>query len=444
MKPRAIEGDVPLDLEIRNNESIMIISKDQSFLTHGIHKFPAKFFPELPRYLIRKYSNKNDLVFDPMCGSGTTILEAVLEGRNAIGTDIDPIAEIVSKAKITAINPTTLDKCRKIIFKEILKKVATGYKPKIPEFNYRDSWFEPFVLRELAIIKESVDSIKTNGYRKSEAETLHRFFNVVFSSIVRDVSNADPHCTRTVIRKNLKKNIGEWDTTLLFLSNAEKQIDHMGEFYNRCKVLKTKPKVQIKRIDARNTELPAESVSLAVTSPPYVNAVDYPRTHQLELYWLGLINGTPLSEIKRNYIGTETVYRSEYDEMQQTGYPKLDNLIWDIYKIDKRRAFIVFKFFKDMEANLKEVYKVLKKGGRYCIVIGNNTIRGHEVLSQDIITEIATSKNVGFDLEKIFHSGLINHFIKIPRKERMQGEWVLVLKKPIKPSQARLNNYHSN
>lgn len=444
MKPRVIEGDVPLDMEIRNNESIMIISKDQSFLTHGIHKFPAKFFPELPRYLIRKYSNKDDLVLDPMCGSGTTILEAILEGRNAIGTDIDPIAEIVSKTKTTPINPTTLDKCRRIIFKEILKKVATGYKPQIPEFNYRDCWFEPFVLRELAIIKESVDSIKANGYSKKEADNLHRFFNVVFSSIVRDVSNADPHCTRTVIRKKLKKNIDEWDTTLHFLSSAEKQIDHMGEFYNRCKALSTKPEVKIKRIDARNTELPVESVSLAVTSPPYVNAVDYPRTHQLELYWLGLINGTPLSEMKRNYIGTETVYRREYDEMQQSGYPKLDKLVSDIYQIDPRRAFIVFKFFKDMEANLKEVYRVLKKEGRYCIVIGNNTIRGHEVLSQEIMTEIATSNNIGFELEKRFHSGLINHFIKIPRKERMQGEWVLVLRKLIKPSQARLSNYHSS
>ena len=77
-----IEGDLEPSLDIPNGSNILIISKDQSYLTHGIHKFPAKFFPELPRYLIRKYSDPGDYVLDPMCGSGPTVLEAMLNKRN--------------------------------------------------------------------------------------------------------------------------------------------------------------------------------------------------------------------------------------------------------------------------------------------------------------------------------------------------------------------------
>ncbi|MFW9800559.1 MAG: hypothetical protein ACFFD9_08990, partial [Candidatus Thorarchaeota archaeon] len=70
-EPLEFQGDIDPDISIPNHARILIISRDQSFLTHGIHKFPAKFFPELPRYLIRKYSEWNHQVLDPMCGSGT-------------------------------------------------------------------------------------------------------------------------------------------------------------------------------------------------------------------------------------------------------------------------------------------------------------------------------------------------------------------------------------
>ena len=82
-----------------------------------------------------------------------------------------------------------------------------------------------------------------------------------------------------------------------------------------------------------------------------------------------------------------------------------------------------------MEAQLRESYRILKPGAHYCIVIGNNLIRGVQVKSHEILAEIA-QKQIGFKCEKMFFSKLIRHFIRIPRPERMLGEWVLVLKKP--------------
>ena len=71
-KVTRVDGEIPVNLPIKNEDRILFISYDQSILTHGLHKYPAKFFPELPRWLIKRYSNEYDTILDPFCGSGTT------------------------------------------------------------------------------------------------------------------------------------------------------------------------------------------------------------------------------------------------------------------------------------------------------------------------------------------------------------------------------------
>jgi hypothetical protein len=277
-------------------------------------------------------------------------------------------------------------------------------------------------LRELAIISECVDSLNSK-YNND----IGNFFRVILSSIIRDMSNADPHCTRTVLRKKVIKRISPGDTLTKFAEKLLHQYNSMSELFEISKTLDIHD-VRLPLGNALDTGLESDSIDLAVTSPPYINAVDYPRTHQLEMYWLGLLGDSPLSHVKREYIGTETVYKNEYVELKTSGYETLDPILERIFSSDPRRSFIVYKFFEDMKNQLAETYRVLKPGGRYCITIGNNLIRGVEVNSDRILSEIATSV-VGFEQELTFFSKLIRHFIRIPRPERMMGEWILVLKK---------------
>jgi len=138
-----IEGDLDTSLDIPNGGNILIISKDQSYLTHGIHKFPAKFFPELPRYLIRKYSKPGGYVLDPMCGSGTTVLEAMLNKRIGIGLDIDPIALLITKVKTTPIERESL-KTAGTLLEQQIKKLdnSAEYNPiSFPSFTTATNGF---------------------------------------------------------------------------------------------------------------------------------------------------------------------------------------------------------------------------------------------------------------------------------------------------------------
>ncbi len=422
-----IVGDIDPNTEIPDGSSILIVSKDQSYLTHGIHKFPAKFFPELPRYLIRKYSSPQSIVLDPMCGSGTVVLEALLNSREGIGIDIDPMAHLITKVKTTPLEPTSLQLAAASLVMQVQKlDSATEYTPNIPQFHYRDNWFQPSVLRELALINDSIELV-SSSLPIEVCNDFQDFFKVIMSSIIRDMSNADPHCTRTVLRKKVVKKISPGDTLSRFKEVLLEQCKNMTEFSHVCEDLQFL-KISLPDTNALETGLVHETVDLAITSPPYINAVDYPRTHQLEMYWLGFLGDGPLSKLKRTYIGTETVYKHEYENLKTLGITTLDTLLERIYQQDPRRSYIVFKFFDEMKRQLSETLRVLKPGGRYCIAIGNNIVRGVRINSHDILAQIAT-EHVGFSLERMFFSRLIRHFIKIPRQERMVGEWVLVLRK---------------
>jgi len=80
-----------------------------------------------------------------------------------------------------------------------------------------------------------------------------------------------------------------------------------------------------------------------------------------------------------------------------------------------------------MNENLKEVFRVLKKDGRYIIVIGNNKIRGEIFESWKYLMNL--SEKIGFTVENYFGSEIIKHFIKVPREERINTDWIIILKK---------------
>ena len=92
----------PIDL---SGEFRKYIGKQVSYATHGIHRYPAKFIPQIPRFCIESYSEIGDDVLDPFMGSGTTLLESFILGRNSYGIDIHPLARLIAKVKTTPLIP---------------------------------------------------------------------------------------------------------------------------------------------------------------------------------------------------------------------------------------------------------------------------------------------------------------------------------------------------
>ena len=412
-----IEGDIPRDLDISQpGKRFLFISRDQRAYTHGLHKYPAKFFPELPRWIIERYSRPGELVLDPFMGSGTTNLEAMLLGRPSVGVDIDPFSRFLARVKTTPLEPGELRAAVAELTARLDGFDADRDGGDIPEFPYRDNWFKPYVLRELAYIKGGIAGLACS-------QAVKDFLLAAFSSVIRRASQADNNCTRTVIRKKLDKRIEPGYAISLFRKRMEGNVAGMLALAERAAAAVTIP------TNCSATDLaayPDGNFDLALTSPPYLNAVDYPRTHQLEMYWLGLAAGS-LRDLKRQHVGTEVVTAAEYAELQQTGIASADGVIGDIFAADPRRAGIAYRYVQDMVKNLAEVNRVLKPGGKYVLVVGSNMMRGRTFETWRYLREAAPG--LGYRIETWFVSGIINHFIKVPRAERIEDDCILVLEK---------------
>ena len=181
--------------------------------------------------------------------------------------------------------------------------------------------------------------------------------------------------------------------------------------------------------DARTVSA-IHSVDLGVTSPPYINAYDYVRSLKFEDLWLGLADDAQLRNNRRKYIGTEISgsFYETYNYASQSN--TLSPLVENISKVDSKRAGVVSTYFEDMALNMLSVKDVLKQGGRYVIVVGDSNIRGQEIPTAKVLTEIAEQN--GFTYELSFKYVIRDRYLHLPRGGRggiIKFDEILVLKK---------------
>lgn len=153
--------------------------KDTAYITHGYHRYPAKFIPQIVSRLAEKYTIKGDLIVDPFGGCGTTLVESKVMGRPSIAVDINPVAVLITKAKITPIDPVKIEK----EFSKLenrLEIYSDKTKVKAHEHERIDYWFKPEEKRRLAFIFAEISKIKD--------QDVQDFFFCGFSNILKNCS----------------------------------------------------------------------------------------------------------------------------------------------------------------------------------------------------------------------------------------------------------------
>lgn len=362
--------------------------------THGYHRYPAKFIPQLVEKLIEEYAPKKDAhIDDPFFGCGTTIVTGISRGFKASGTDINGIAYLMTKVKSTPIEPNYLD--REI--KQFLAKIKylgnaqitlfdRDIKPLIPErhidkINY---WFT----RENKI---EIGKILRVIYEE-EDEMIRDFFLVAFSHILKNCSMWLQGSTKPT-RDVKKKIVKPYDA---LRKHLYKMAQGNRTFYE---VVPTEVKknlndyLNIKIDDARRQPVPKNSVDLIVTSSPYVTSYEYADLHQLSTIWLDLAED--LSEYKKKFIGTS--YK-KYENKKLRSELALD-IINRMFEKDQKIAKEIEAFFIDMEEVFNESFRILKHGGRCCYVIGDTKLKGIDILNAEVFAE--SLQYSGFKLDRI-------------------------------------------
>lgn len=415
---------VNLPNEIENGRTYAINQPNPNSYTHGYFKYPCKFIPEIPRWALNKYvGESNSNIFDPFSGSGTTLLEANVNLHNAYGTEIDRFAKLLIKVKTTPLDMQEIGFIREWV-NTLISKYQDSYmdykNPFIPQINNLYHWFPEVNVKKIGLIKSEIS--------KLENKRIVDFLSVCLASTVRKCSYADDVSPKPYVSNKVKKIAA--DPFVNYPVVVGKYLSSMNELLEYS-LSHSIGKAQLLDGDALNIKTDLK-FDIAITSPPYINAFDYARTLRLENLWLDLESEDTIRKKKKEYVGTENV--SIKIEEEDLSILELSNKLKEVYysiePVDKKRAIIVKKFFEDMKQNLIEVRDVLVDEGKYCIVIGDSTIRKVNVESWSIICDIA--KTVGYQLDTHFSYIIQNHYLRIPRGKRggkINKDYVFVLKK---------------
>lgn len=338
-------------------------SAETKQVTHGIHRYPATMIPQIAKRLIKDYGHEGAFLFDPYCGSGTTLLEGFLAGLISYGTDLNPLARLIARVKSTPVNLSDLDNEIKR-FKNMVPRLDIH----IPEIPNIDFWFSPEIQRDLAGIRHYIDQI-TN---KKIAEV----FRVAFSLTVRNASwtrNSEFKLYRMSQRQMDKHDPQPFSNMLQSLVNIRKALQVLNKMVTDDY---TRPVVyDFNTVSGIPTEkiLPG-SIDLVVTSPPYGDSrttVAYGQFSRLPLQWLGYKDASRIDSI---LMGGEKI-----SDLPKFDFQKLDRTILNIAKMDESRARDVSSFFQDYRTSISNVATTIAHGGYACYVVGNRTVKGYTV-----------------------------------------------------------------
>jgi DNA modification methylase len=366
--------------------------------THGYHRYPAKFLPNLVKKLIEEYTYENDLVADFFAGCGTTLVEAKVHGRKSIGVDINPVAELITKAKTNPIVPQKLEKRFNLILKSFDEFNLNDYT-NIAVHERIDYWFSKEHKAKIAFLYDKILATKDRSTKD--------FFLVALSHILKNCSRWLQSSTKPQIDPNKNPT----DPFVAFEAHTNQMMKKNAEFYaqlSKDKYLEKKCEIRLE--DARKTSIRANSVSAIITSPPYVTSYEYADIHQLTGYWYDYF--TDLTEFRKNFIGTFYSLNQELECSSKLAQEIIDSLL----KKDKRTAKEVANYFNDMQAVAKEMYRVLKKGGHACLVIGNTTFKNVKVKSAEVFAEILA--NLDFKIVEIIKRSIPNKLIPTIRDKK--------------------------
>lgn len=416
-KERIIEVE-SLPMDIQSGAAYSIKQANPNTYTHGMFKYPCKFIPEIPRWGIHTFlPEKRGVIFDPFAGSGTTLLEANVNGLDAYGTEIDDIAKLIIKVKTTVLDSTQIEFLEQS-YSEIINVISRGGAELFrPEIDNLEHWFSEQTIKELGRMKVYIDNIADDDIRD--------FFRLCMVSIIKRVSNADDTSPKPYVSNNIIKvpPTVEKEFSSVFRRYKQMMLDLLS--------VERMGHTEMIQGDALDFSV-ADGIDLAITSPPYINAFDYGRTMRLENLWMETLTEKELREKKSRYVGTEKIdAKTEKGNLDILKKSSLLNQYYNqIAEQDEKRALIVKKFFEDMEKNLCSVYRQMHAGGKYIIVIGNSTIRKVNVESWKVIEEIANK--MGFQTIQYFNYIIQNPYIRIPRKGKggkISRDYVLVLEK---------------
>lgn len=365
---------------------------DTRYLTHDIHRYSGKYIPQIARQALELLTCPGDLVLDPMVGSGTTLIEAWLSGRQAIGFDLNPLAVLIARVKTRRVDLVALDEAlsdlASVAFAlpslhggQLLMQSSPLLDAAVAaadgDVRGRDEWFNKWFqdhLRDLLILDHAVLQLAD--------ERVRDLARVSLSDILRRSSNAHSGYPNVMFDRKAGRRPEPGPGFARMLRTYAELVTKLDGISG------PEPIVELR--DARHTELPDESVDAIVSHPPYIGSIPYAEYGLLSLRWLGVDD----KDLDRRLLGGK-----------------------------RQSVDVVERFYRTYADVLKEAHRVLRPGRGMFLMVGDPVVRGVVVDLAAMTRELTGS--VGFvEITSTTRRG-INR-----RANKMSHETLLFFEKP--------------
>lgn len=361
---------------------------DTQDLSHGVHPYPARMVPQLPRALLPQLADAGARVFDPFTGSGTVLVEALAAGMRAEGFDLNPLAYLLATVKTTPMEPGAIAGGMRAIHEAVspvlrasrsVDAEAVGRRAA-EEFGivHPAEWFPARSLRDLLALSDALDSIADPAIR--------RLALVALSRTVREASYVRPGSFKLYRRPEEDRARHDVDVAGSFV----RALSEVGARVASLAPLGGGERADVRLADARTQD--AERHEVLFTSPPYGDSrttVAYGQFSELSTKILKLDRffGLSARDVRRldaalmggrpndAPLGSATARATEAT-IRQTRPDRADSFHW---------------FFADYEAVLARQLSRLRSGGFAVFVVGNRTVARVPVRMDRITEEIGTA-----------------------------------------------------
>jgi tRNA G10 N-methylase Trm11 len=416
-------------------------------LTHYLFRYPAKFHPPAVRVLLERYTQAGDRVLDPFCGSGSLLVEAGVLGRHALGTDVDPVAVFASQVKVCRYDHSELY-ASYLRLSSLLRRWQRSKEeyserqfldlspaevdqtidsdslwiPAVPNLYH---WFRRYVVIDLARIYREITQLSLPPEHR-------QFFLLCFASVIRSASNADPvpvsglEVTSHMKRKDALGRV--IDPFHLFDRSVQRALPACAHFSSLVP-----PSIELTAFQADATEVGQrikQPVDCIITSPPYHNAVDYYRRHQLEMFWLGFTRSQEdRLSLLPHYMGRPKVpMKHPYLTSKHQFTPLVETWESRIRAISTARASAFRHYMMGMYKAFQQFASLLTTDKYAILVVGHSSWNGSEIPTAALLVELATPH---FDLAEHLWYPLRNRYMSYSRRNgaSIDREYVLVFRR---------------
>lgn len=349
------------------------------------------------------------LVLDPFAGVGTTLLQAVLNGHDAVGFEINPYPALAATAKIQTVRinleqfDAWIDETRRS--GKAWRSVAPPKRISAPNLKTRIPFLSPPVERQVLHALDFFSSIPD--------ERIATLFRIALGSIIVSVSNYTYEPSLGSRPGAGKPLIEDADVLAVLLHKLHQMRTDIAWLREKVKENETNTVGVGRVVNANfltaNEQLDTASVDLMITSPPYMNNYHYVRNTRPQLYWLSFISSPEQQRTLEtgNFGKFWQTVRDGQDIELNFEHRDLEKTLKQLRETRTSAgayggpgwANYVTAYFNDSYRFLAILKRVLKRKGAGVIVIGNSIIQGMEIKVEKILGEIAIQQ--GFKLEGV-------------------------------------------